>query len=74
MVQCIKNIVIYLIYLHSVKYKYLLVFFWIYLVEHSIKIFGLGLVPFLSEFWNIYDLINVNNTLIIVNYIWTIYL
>ena len=38
-----------------------LVFFIIYSVEHSIKIVGLGIVIFFSEFWNQYDLISVKN-------------
>ena len=48
--------------LHSqiVSYCFLiLVFFIIYSVEHSIKIVGLGIVVFFSEFWNQYDLISV---------------
>ncbi|CAD8094810.1 unnamed protein product [Paramecium sonneborni] len=36
-----------------------LIFFWIYVVEHGIKIVGLGLVQFFKVFWNCYDLINL---------------
>ncbi|CAD8172436.1 unnamed protein product [Paramecium pentaurelia] len=36
-----------------------LIFFWIYVVEHGIKIVGLGLVQFFKVFWNCYDLVNL---------------
>ncbi|CAD8178808.1 unnamed protein product [Paramecium pentaurelia] len=47
-----------------IQYKQLfdgwsLIFFWIYVVEHGIKIVGLGLVQFIKVFWNCYDLVNL---------------